>query len=264
MLRINVTCPCCGEAYEASPQESHRLLCGDSTDAGDINALLEGERVTLLATDPPYNVGKDHGADVDDRMAEAAYEAFSRGWFAAWCEISDRQIVTPGCYNLARWLRWFEAYHRAPWTKTNAMTNGKVSRFWCWEPVLFFGAKWPRSRPNDVFDYPALPQKMADGATLTHLHPCPKPLAMWADLFEHYADAGDIVADAFAGSGTAIVAAERTDRACYAMEIDPHFADVILRRWEAETGREATLLSRQVAEAEEQQPEPQEVSSGAA
>lgn len=222
----------------------HRLLVGDSTRREDVARLMAGETASLLATDPPYNVGIRYGDDVDDAKSAVEYETFTRDWFSVWCEVSDRQIVTPGCNNLARWLRWFDAYHWAPWTKTNAMTNGKVSRFWCWEPVLFFGVKWPRSRPNDVFNFPALPQKMADGSSLTPLHPCPKPLPMWADLFENYSEQNEVVADAFGGSGTAVIAAERIGRRCYAIELDPRYCDVILRRWEAETEREATLIER--------------------
>jgi ParB-like chromosome segregation protein Spo0J len=202
----------------------HRLLCGDSTNAEDVARLMGGERATLLATDPPYNVGIEYGDDVDDSKIAAEYEAFSRAWFAEWSSASERQIVTPGCYNLASWLRWFDAYHVAPWTKTNAMTNGKVARWWCWEPVLFFGSQWNRGRSNDVFDYPVSNQ---DGVAN---HPCPKPLKMWADLFENYSERGDIVADAFCGSGTAFIAAEQLGRSCYSAELEPKYVAVALQR----------------------------------
>ena len=138
----------------------HRLICGDCTDAATVARVMGGERAALAPVDPPYNVGFDYdGSTVDDSKVAADYEQFSRAWFGVCQSVSERQIVTPGCNNLASWLRWFDAKHWAPWTKTNSMTNGVVSRFWCWEPVLFFGDKWPRRRSNDVFDYPIGQQK---------------------------------------------------------------------------------------------------------
>lgn len=205
----------------------HRLLCGDSTSAEDVARLMGGEKAALLCTDPPYNVGKAYGDDIDDSKAEAEYETFSRAWFELWRAHSDRQIVSPGCNNLARWCRYFDPYHVAPWTKSNSMTNGKVSRFWCWEPVLFFGEKWARRRPNDIFEFPIGQQ--AEVAN----HPCPKPLKMWVDLLENYSEEGDIVADGFDGSGTTLVAAEQTGRKAYVMELEPKYVAVALERMAA-------------------------------
>ncbi|OQB25738.1 MAG: DNA adenine methyltransferase YhdJ [Chloroflexi bacterium ADurb.Bin180] len=210
-----------GDVWEIG---KHRLMCGDSTNAEDVGKLMGGEKAALLCTDPPYNVGKAYGDDIDDSKAEAEYETFSRAWFELWRAHSDRQIVSPGCYNLARWCRYFDPYHVAPWTKSNSMTNGKVSRFWCWEPVLFFGEKWARRRPNDIFEFPIGQQ--AEVAN----HPCPKPLKMWVDLLENYSEEGDIVADGFDGSGTTLVAAEQTGRICYGMEIEPKYCAVTLER----------------------------------
>lgn len=239
-----------GDDFDATPDEGptrvqpgelwqlgeHRLLCGDSTKAEDVARLMDGERAALLATDPPYNVGIDYGEESDDSKLDEVYETFTRSWMSAWQDVSDRQVVSPGCYNLARWCRWFEPYHVAPWTKTNAMTNGKVSRWWCWEPVLFFGDKWKRTRPNDVFEFPiGMQHGIGD-------HPCPKPVAMWIDLMENYSDPGDIVADAFGGSGTTIIAAHRTKRKAYVCEIEPKYADLCLRRFEAETGIAPVLV----------------------
>jgi len=210
----------------------HRLICGDCTDADVVARVMGGERAALAPVDPPYNVGFDYdGETVDDSKVEVAYEEFSRAWFGVCQSVSDRQIVTPGCNNLARWLRWFDAKHWAPWTKTNSMTNGVVSRFWCWEPVLFFGDKWSRSRNNDIFDYPIGQQSGVAN------HPCPKPLKMWADLVENYSDVGDLVFESFNGSGTTIIACEQLGRKCRAVEISPAYVAVALERWATATGR---------------------------
>ena len=203
---------------------AHRLLCGDSTKAEDVARLMDGQRAALLATDPPYNVSIEYGDNVDDDKSEAEYEAFTRAWFGVWRDASERQVISPGCNNLARWCRYFDPYHVAPWTKTNAMTNGKVSRWWCWEPVLFYGDKWIRRRSNDVFDYP-IGQQSGVGN-----HPCPKPLPMWADIIANYTEPCDVVAEAFAGSGTTFVAAEQNGRIGYGMELEPKYVAVILER----------------------------------
>lgn len=202
----------------------HRLMCGDSTSAEDVARLMNGERATLLCTDPPYNVGKAYGEQVDDAKAQAEYEAFSRGWFDLWRAHSERQIVTPGGVNHVTWVRWFDSKHVGVWIKTNALSHGRVSNSWCWEPVFFFGSGWSRRRANDVFNYPIGMQR--DTAN----HPCPKPVPMWIDLISNYSAAGDIVADAFDGSGTTLAAAEKAGRVCCAMELEPKYVAVALQR----------------------------------
>jgi DNA modification methylase len=215
----------------------HLLACGDCTDKALIDRLIGADRLSLVPTDPPYNVGIDYGDGVDDEKASAVYQEFCLSWFGLWASLSDRQIVTPGCNNLASWARWFDPYHVAPWTKTNSMTNGKVSRFWCWEPVFFFGAKWKRKRPNDVFDYPIGEQ----GGVANH--PCPKPLKMWLDLIESYSEPGDLIGEPFSGAGTTIVACEQLGRNARATELEAKYVAVALQRWADMTGKTPELVT---------------------
>ncbi len=210
-----------GDLWEAGV---HRLLIGDATDAAAVARLLGGEVAPLLCTDPPYNVGLDYDDASDDTKVLADYEQFTKAWMGLWSRVSARQIVTPGCSNLASWLRWYTPRFVAPWTKTNSMTRGVVAQWTCWEPILFFGEKWPRSRPNDVFDFPVGEQAGVGN------HPCPKPLKFWADLVECYSEPGDVVADAFSGSGTTLVACEHLGRQCRAMELSPAYAAISLQR----------------------------------
>lgn len=203
----------------------HRLLCGDSTKREDVDRVMGGEKAELAPVDPPYNVGFAYdGETVDDVKTAEKYEEFSRAWFDLCRSVSGKQIVTPGGNNLALWLRWFEPYHWAPWTKSNSMTHGKVARFWCWEPVLFFGDKWKRKRANDLFDFPISNQQGVAN------HPCPKPLSMWIDLIENYSEEGEIIFESFSGSGTTIIACENLQRKCRAIEISPKYCAVILER----------------------------------
>lgn len=222
-----------GQVWELG---EHRLVCGDCMDKVVVEAVMGNEKAQLMVTDPPYNVGIKY-ADIQDEKAEKEYESFCLSWFRLWQSSSEKQIVTPGYYNLASWCRFFEKpYHIAPWTKTNSMTRGHVSRFVCFEPIFFYGAKWKRERANDVFNFPIGEQRTDSGETLTDLHPCPKPLAMWEDLINNYTDIGDIVADPFGGSGTCIIACEHFDRKCRAVEISPAYVAVTLQRWHDLTG----------------------------
>lgn len=216
----------------------HRLICGDCTDASVVDRLMHGERAELAPVDPPYNVGFDYdGSTVDDLKNPDTYKDFSEAWFSVCQSVSEKQIITPGCYNLAHWLRWFEPLHWAPWTKSNSMTNGRVSRFWCWEPVLFFGEKWQRRRANDLFDYPIGKQEGVAN------HPCPKPLKMWEDLIENYSEPNATIFECFSGSGTTLIACERLGRKCRAVEISPAYVAVAIQRWVDVTGGVPELVA---------------------
>lgn len=225
-----------GQLWQLGP---HRLIVADSTQADTVTRLCQGQKAALLLTDPPYNVGLDYGAKTDDRQDANAYEGFLRAWFPLWQHVSARQIVTPGIENLPTWLAHFPAFYVGAWTKMNSMGHGFVSQFVTWEPVLFLGGEWcvlgqdiwPRRRMHDTFDYPVSEQVTPQGDSLTDLHPCPKPVPMWTDLLEHYSLEGDLILDAFGGSGTCLVAAEATRRVCYCAEIEARFAAVSIERW---------------------------------
>jgi DNA modification methylase len=205
----------------------HRLICGDCTDAATVAQVMDGERAELAPVDPPYNVGFEYdGETVDDQKQAEEYEKFTKAWFALCQSVSDRQIVTPGCYNLALWMRWFDAFHWAPWVKRNTQTHGRVTHFWAWEPVLFFGNKWVRRRQLDIYDFPAQFNTQKETAN----HPCPKPLAMWEDLLKSHSEEGAIILESFSGSGTTLVACENLGRKCRAIEISPAYVAVALER----------------------------------
>ena len=203
----------------------HRLLCGDSTVRADVERVMGGEKAELAPVDPPYNVGFDYdGETVDDTKTAEKYEAFSRSWFGECQRVSDKQIITPGGINHTFWNRLFDSKHCGVWMKTNALTRGRVSNSWCWEPVFFHGEKFGTKRANDIFDYPISNQQGVAN------HPCPKPLKMWTDLIEHYSEPGAVIYDPFTGSGTTLVACQNLSRRGRAIEISPAYCAVILQR----------------------------------
>ena len=217
----------------------HRLLCGDSTKREDVERVMGGKRAKLAPVDPPYNVGFDYdGKTVDDKKTEQKYEEFSRAWFAECQRVSDKQIVTAGGNNLPLWLRWFDSYHVATWIKRNTQTHGRVSQFWAWEPIIFFGEKWGKKRHLDIFDFAA----QFSTAKETANHPCPKPWKLGQDLIENYSEKENIIYEPFAGSGTTLVASENLQRKCFGIEISPNYCAVILERMQ--TAFPALLIER--------------------
>jgi DNA modification methylase len=97
--------------------------------------------------------------------------------------------------------------------------------------------KYGRNRTN-VWQYPSA-NMSKEGREALKDHPTPKPVAMIADIFRDVTKPGDLVFDPFLGGGTAIIAAERTRRHCYGIELDPHYVDATVRRWQKYTNQEA-------------------------
>jgi DNA modification methylase len=205
----------------------HRVLCGDSTSADELNDLLQGKKAHAVITDPPYNVGLEYADNETDEKTDDIYRDFTEKWLSLTATMSDRQIVTPGCNNLESWCKWFEPKHIAPWIKTNACTHGRVTQWWAWEPILFFGEGLKSKRANDVFDFPIGAQRDTGG------HPCPKPLKLWGELITFWTEAKDLIYEPFSGSGTTLIACEQLERICYGMEISPQYCQVIIDRYKA-------------------------------
>lgn len=254
---ITVVCPCCGEQYEAEPQAGHALLCGDATSSSDVAQLMAaggGERADAMWTDPPYGVsyvGKtkraltiqnDGAGDLEglltDAFAAADSEALADGAALYVAGPSGPQgIVFINVFN-AQWrLRQMLA-----WVK-DSMVMGHSDYHYRHELILYAfkpgegrlgrgGAGWyGPNNATSVFEIPR-PKRSEE-------HPTMKPVALVAAMLENSSAAGDVVYEPFCGSGTTLIASERLDRRCRALELDPRYCDVILRRWETETERTA-------------------------
>jgi DNA modification methylase len=246
----------------------HRLLCGDARDRGAYDVLMDGEVARTIFTDPPYNVPVDghvsglgntkhrEFAMASGEMSEADFIAFLETVLANMAAVSCDGALHYICMD---WRHLYELLTAARsvydgyknlcvWAKNNA-GMGSLYRSQHEEILLFKKGKAPhvnnvllgrfgRNRSN-LWRYEGAnsfrPGRMDDLTT----HPTVKPLDLVADAILDSSNRGDIVLDPFCGSGTTLLAAETTGRRARCMEIDPHYMDADIRRWETFSGAKA-------------------------
>lgn len=262
----------------------HRLLCGDSTKAEDIQRLMQGETAHLWLTDPPYNVAVKNSQGMtiaNDNMASAEFRRFLDDafraantvladgtpfyiWFASKEHINFEQALNAIGLRVRQELIW----------NKNSFIIGRAHYQWKHEPCLY-GWKGQSCRyfidarnrssviqeteeinidkmkkeemrdllrqilddhriPTTVINE-AKPQKDED-------HPTMKPVRLFGYQVTNSSRAGEIVLDTFGGSGTTVVACEQLGRKARIVELDPHYCDVIIARWEKFTGQKAVKL----------------------
>ncbi len=222
----------------------HRLLCGDATKAEDLSRLLDGGQADLCFTDPPYNVayrGGEHRAIANDDLGDG---------FADFLEAACRNIVgaTDGAIYIAMSSSELHSLQRAfttagghwstfvIWAKSS-FTLGRADYQRQFEPILYGwreGAEryWCGARDQgDVW--------LVDKPARNELHPTMKPVALVERAIRNSSRKGGTVLDPFAGSGSTLVAAEKTGRHARLIELDPAYCDVIVARWQRFTGHQA-------------------------
>jgi DNA modification methylase len=240
----------------------HRLMCGDSTDAGSVALLMAGERADMVFTDPPYNVSysdknaalnaiapanriqtpiEGDSASSDEEAAEKLWKpAFAnmRGNAAPYCSIYCT-MPQGGAHMMMMMMAsasW-QVKHELIWVKNNIVL-GRCDYNYRHEPILFGWAETHKfygkgEFTQSVWEIPK-PQK-------SDLHPTMKPIALIENALLNSSKEQDIILDLFGGSGSTLIACEQTGRQCRMMELSEHYVDVIIRRWQDFTGKEATL-----------------------
>jgi DNA modification methylase len=248
----------------------HRLLCGSALECTAFAALMGEERAAMVFTDPPYNVPIDGHATgrgaihhrpfpmASGEMDPAEFTAFLAAAFANLAAFSVDGSVHFICMDWRHLEEILAASRNAYsgllnlciWTKTS---SGLGSFYRSQHELVFvfkYGGgghrnnvqlgRFGRNRSN-VWPYSGANSfaRRGEEGNLLALHPTVKPVALVADAILDCTARGDIVLDAFLGSGTTVIAAERTGRACYGIELDPLYVDTVIRRWQALTGDEA-------------------------
>lgn len=224
----------------------HRLMCGDSTSIDAVEKLMEGRKAQMVHTDPPYGVEyqsnmrtKSAKFDVlknDDSFLDIApvIDACSDGWVFVW---TSWKVLT-------KWLDQFESFgypsNQIIWYKPGGGI-GDLKRTFAsdYETALVWhrGAELTGKRIGSVW------KVSKDGAT-EYLHPTQKPVALAEEALDKTTKPGWIILDLFGGSGSTLIACEKTGRNARLMELDPKYCDVIVKRWENFTGKKAVLETK--------------------
>ncbi len=216
----------------------HRLLCGDSTQATDVQKVVAGERVALLWTDAPYNVTYEGaaGSIMNDSMGREAFRSFLVNAFRA-CD----GVMPPGCaFYLAHadteGLAFRQAVETVGWKlsscliwRKDSLVLGRGDYHWQHEPILY-GWK-PGASHHAVADRTQTTVWDVDRPKRSEEHPTMKPLPLIERAIRNSTESGETVLDVFGGSGSTLIAAARTGRKALLVELDPKFCDVIRARW---------------------------------
>ncbi|MGA2514577.1 MAG: DNA modification methylase [Candidatus Limnocylindrales bacterium] len=233
----------------------HRLLVGDATRPEDVERVLGGRRAGMVFTDPPYNVSLgDHGGRgrgarhrhiVNDSLDPVAWESFLRAWARSLLVVTDGAIYICMSSKELPLLSRVLAQEGGHWSDTiiwakDQFVLGRADYQRAYEPIWYGwreGAAhhWCGDRDQSDLWQIARP---ADSP----LHPTTKPLQLMERAIVNSSRAGDLVLDAFLGSGSTLVACERTGRVCAGIEIDSVYADVTLARWERFSGQKAARI----------------------
>jgi DNA modification methylase len=227
----------------------HRLLCGDSTSADDVWGVLNGERADLVLTDPPYGVSYVGKTEEALEIANDGVEGLD-GLLGAALGLAA-EACRPGAvwYVAAPAGPQFAAFGKVLgdlgiWRQTLAWVKDSMvlghSDYHYKHEALFYG--WvPGAAHREPPDRTRTTVLEFDRPKASREHPTMKPLALWAELMGNSTGRGDLCYEPFSGSGTSIVTAEQLGRRCCALELEPRYVDVAVKRWEALTGQNAVL-----------------------
>jgi DNA modification methylase len=248
----------------------HRVICGSSLEESTFTTLMGSRKADVVFADPPYNVQIDQNVCgkgsirhrefkmASGEMSESEFITFLTVSLVFLARFSVLGAVAFICMDWRHMCELIEAGKRSfgellnvcIWVKNNggmgslyrsrhelvfAFKNGKGSH----RNNIQLG-RYGRNRTN-VWEYPGANTLSAntENGKLLALHPTVKPVALVADALLDCSARGDLVLDSFLGSGTTLLAAERVGRICYAIEIDPLYVDVAIRRWQRYTGQRA-------------------------
>lgn len=238
------------------------MICGDSTDPAVIDRLMDGAKAKLLLTDPPYGIDVVKGNKV---CGDKAFGKVCGGGQTRFGKVGGENIVKSKTYSAII----------GDDTTDTARANYDVA-LTCTENQIIFGGNyftdflppkrcwivWDKQNTGNFADAELAWTSFDRGVKLYHflwnglcregsrevegktrVHPTQKPVGMLADILKDFSEENDSILDCFGGSGSTLIACEQLNRKCYMCELDPHYCDVIINRWETLTGQKAVLLN---------------------
>ena len=236
-----------GDIYKLG---NHRVMCGDSTKKEDVEKLMEGEKADMVFTDPPYgvNVGEKLGGrhiKGDDSVESAKiiyeevfkriYENIKKGAIYYVCSPQGGDMEMMMMMMMMR--STIPCKHQLIWKKDSPVFSmGRLDYDYQHEPILYgwFGSHKHIGGGKFKSSVWEIPRPKA-----SKLHPTMKPVELVVEAILNSTKEGDVVIDYFLGSGSTLIAVEKTGRICYGMEIEPKYVDVVVKRWEDYTKKKA-------------------------
>lgn len=227
---------------------NHRLMCGDSTSIDAVDRLMDGAKADMVFTDPPYGISftDTKGNEIkNDNLNDEKMIEFNKLWQ------SNADLVSKGDCFLMVWQspRKFHLLdYFGGWKFFRLITMYKSNRIsfphGAWinktEPCCVFSKGSPRITKQEYMDDCYVYKHDKESHEDSNVgHPTPKPVKMVEKNILACAKKDDIVTDLFGGSGSTLIACEKTGRINYSMELDPKYCDVIITRWQEFTGKQA-------------------------
>jgi DNA modification methylase len=216
----------------------HRLMCGDSTSIDAVDKLMDGAKADMVFTDPPYGVdykgiNNDDRSGLDEllRGAFSSYLATSKSGAAIYVFHSDK------CADIFHsvFREFFHFSSMIIWAK-NSLTLSRTDYQSQHEPCLY---GWMKDGTHTFYGDRKQVSVWRFDKERVEGHTTPKPVALIERALSNSSKGGDTVTDLFGGSGSTLIACEKINRDCRMMELDPKYCDVIIKRWQDFTGKEA-------------------------
>ena len=221
----------------------HRVLCGDATKKEDVELLMDGEKVDMVFTDPPYGINYRSNKRKEkfdyiknDDVIDGKFLEYiklnsnsSLYVFTRWDVYSDWELIVSDKYKVENCLVWSKV----------AGGLGNLKSYWNQHEFIIYATNGDVSlrgkRQGNLWETSYHRSK-------DYLHPTQKPVELCVRGIKATSDNGHNIIDPFLGSGSTLIACEKTGRKCYGMEIDAHYCDVIVKRWEDYTGKKAERI----------------------
>jgi len=240
----------------------HRLLCGDATKNEDVKLLMDGSKADMVFTDPPYGMfletdyskikGSEKSIGFKGNKKGNKYDKI----------LGDNEDFTPLLIStiLDNFKHCKEIFIWGGDYFVDLLPNyGKDGSWFVWNKRSSeaqqkgigncFELLWSKKKHKRIvydFEWFGFLSKDDPKEARNRLHPSMKPTRLLIKTIESYSEKNNLIADIYLGSGSTLIACEKTNRVCYGMEIDPHYCDVIIKRWEDYTGQKAELLDAKV------------------